>query len=155
MTFNKKEQSLLKDLQSEEKMCAEKYRKAAENANDPFLQQMFNEIGQDEQEHYETVTQMLSGVMPEPSEKANRRGRSGEKSPEALKSKVSRAAKQQDQYLLDDLLATEKFVSGAYNTSVFEFSDEKARQTLSKIQQQEQHHGKQLSAYMQANGMYC
>lgn len=155
MTFNKKEQSLLKDLQSEEKMCAEKYRKAAENANDPFLQQMFNEIGQDEQEHYETVTQMLSGVMPEPSDKANRKSRSGEKSPEALKSKVGRAAKQQDQYLLDDLLATEKFVSGAYNTSVFEFSDEKARQTLSKIQQQEQHHGKQLSAYMQANGMYC
>lgn len=32
--FDKKEQGLLKDLQNEEKLCVEKYRKAAENACD-------------------------------------------------------------------------------------------------------------------------
>lgn len=151
MTFTKKEQSLLKDLQNEEKMCAEKYHKAAQAANDPLLQQMFDQIGQEEEEHYETVSQMLTGTVPESHGVEKKR----EKSPETLKTKVSRAAKQQDQYLLNDLLATEKFVAGAYNTSVFEFSDEKARQALSGIQQQEQHHGKRLSDYMQANGMYC
>ncbi len=151
MTFTKKEQSLLKDLQNEEKLCAEKYRKAAESANDPLLQQMFDQIGQEEEEHYETVSQMLAGTVPEPRGVEKKR----EKSSETLKSKVGRAAKQQDQYLLDDLLATEKYVAGAYNTSVFEFSDEKARQALSGIEQQEQHHGKRLADYMQANGMYC
>lgn len=151
MSFTKKEQSLLKDLQSEEKMCAEKYRKASEMANDPVLKEMFDEIGRAEQDHYETVTQMLSGTVPAPQGVQAHR----QKTAEQLKSTVGRNAKKQDEYLLDDLLATEKFVSGAYNATVFEFSDEKARQTLSSIQQQEQHHGKQLSDYMQANGMYC
>ena len=58
------------------------------------------------------------------------------------------------QLSLPDLLATEKYVAAVYNTSVFEFCDEKSRQVLSGIQQQEQHHGKQLADYMQANGMY-
>ena len=58
-------------------------------------------------------------------------------------------------YLLSDLLSTEKFVSGVYNTAVFEFSDPQARQTLAAIQQQEQQHGKRISEYMQANGLYC
>ena len=151
MTLTKKEQSLLKDLQNEEKMCAEKYQRAAENANDPLLKEMFNQIGQTEQDHYNTVTEMLAGNVPQPKGVEAKR----QKTAEQLKSQANRAGKKQDAYLLDDLLATEKYVSAAYNTSVFEFSDEQARQVLSGIQQQEQHHGKQLSDYMQANGIYC
>ena len=41
MTLTKKEQGLLKDLQNEEKLCVEKYRKAAENACDAKLQHIF------------------------------------------------------------------------------------------------------------------
>lgn len=78
----------------------------------------------------------------------------GQAAPKNLKSKVSRAEKQEDAYLPGDLLATEKYVSGVYNVSVFERSDEKARQTLSDIQQQEQHHGKERPDHMQANGTY-
>lgn len=155
MSFTKKEQGLLKDLQSEEKMCAEKYRKAAQTANDPVLKEMFDQIGQEEEDHYETVTQMLNGVVPDPGKNDPGRQKKHAKSPEELRSQVGRTAKKQDEYLLDDLLATEKFVSGAYNKSVFSFSDEQARQVLSAIGQQEQHHGKQLSDYMQANSMYC
>ena len=151
MTLTKKEQSLLKDLQSEEKMCAEKYRIAAEKANDPLLKEMFGQIGDAEENHYNVVTDMLAGNVPEPEGVEAHR----QKTPEQLRSKANRAGKKEDAYLLSDLLATEKYVSAAYNTSIFEFSDEKARQTLNGIQQQEQHHGKQLSDYMQANGIYC
>ena len=151
MTLTKKVQSLLKDLQNEEKMCAEKYQKAAQAANDPLLQEMFTQIGKDEQSHYDTVTQMLSGVIPEPKAVQEKKPMSREQ----LRSQANRAGKQQDAYLLDDLLATEKYISANYNTSIFEFSDEKARQVMNGIQAQEQHHGKQLSDYMQANGMYC
>ena len=80
---------------------------------------------------------------------------SRQKAEKDLKSTASRAEKQRDAYLLSDLLGTEKYVSGVYNTAVFEFSDAKARQVLAAIQQQEQEHGKQLSDYMQANNMYC
>ena len=72
-----------------------------------------------------------------------------------LKANTTRAQKQSDAYLLSDLLATEKYVSGVYNTAVFEFNDPAARQVLSALQQQEQCHGKELAAYMQANGMSC
>ena len=60
-----------------------------------------------------------------------------------------------EQGLLKDLLATERYIAGVYNVSVFEFSAEQARQVLNDIQTQEQNHGQQLFDYMQANGMYC
>lgn len=153
MTLTRKEQSLLKDLQNDEKLCVEKYQQAAQNANDPVLQQMFAAIGAEEQTHYDTVTQMLAGTVPEP--KAAPKKQTKPADPQALRSTASRAQQKQDQYLLNDLLATEKYVSRGYDMSIFEFSDEKARQCLNHIQGEEQHHGKQLAAYMQANGMYC
>ena len=145
MPMTKKEQSLLKDLQNEEKLCAEKYAKAAEAACDPALKTMLGHIAKAEQNHYDTVTDMLAGKVPAPA---------AAKAQAAPRSTATRAGKKQDAYLLADLLATEKYVAGVYNTSVFEFCDEKSRQVLSGIQQQEQHHGKQLADYMQANGMY-
>lgn len=153
MTLTKKEQSLLKDLQNGEKLCAEKYQRAAAQAEDPYLQSMFQEIGAAEENHYNTVTQMLGGIMPQAKTSSSKS--EPQKTEQQLKSKASRSGKQKDAYLLGDLLATEKYIASTYNISVFEFSDEKARQVLSGIQQQEQHHGKQLSEYMQANNMFC
>lgn len=153
MTLTKKEQSLLKDLQNEEKLCAEKYQKAAEAACDPKLRQIFTELEQAERNHYDTVTQMLSGTVPAMKPQSEKKAKPQQ--PEDLKSQASRAEKKSDGYLLSDLLSTEKFVSGVYNTAVFEFSNPQARQTLAAIQQQEQQHGKRISEYMQANGLYC
>ena len=147
--------NLLKDLQNEEKLCVEKYRKAAENACDAKLQHIFEKIEKAEQSHYDTVTGMLAGTLPAQQGQQSKGQASHQKAEKDLKSTASRAEKQRDAYLLSDLLGTEKYVSGVYNTAVFEFSDAKARQVLAAIQQQEQEHGKQLSDYMQANNMYC
>ncbi|MEG0768762.1 MAG: spore coat protein [Ruthenibacterium sp.] len=158
MSFTKKEQDFLKDLQGEEKLCTEKYHKAAEAACDPKLKQIFSKIEQAEQSHYDTVSGMLRGTIPAPQStkpKEHPAQAQGAKQQQALKSEVSSAKKKCDQYLLSDLLATEKYTAGVYNTAVFEFTDEKARQVLSGIQQQEQHHGKQLADYMMANHMDC
>ena len=67
MPMTKKEQSLLKDLQNEEKLCAEKYSKAAEAACDPALKTMLGQIAKAEQNHYDTVTDMLAGKVPAPA----------------------------------------------------------------------------------------
>ena len=67
MPMTKKEQSLLKDLQTEEKRCAEKYSKAAEAACDPALKTMLGQIAKAEQNHYDTVTDMLAGKVPAPA----------------------------------------------------------------------------------------
>lgn len=154
MNVTKKEQDFLKDLQNEEKLCIEKYSKAAESACDENLKQIFTKIGQAEQKHYDTISQMLKGEVPQQQKKQQQSGSKQSKQPD-LKSTANAAGKKKDAYLLSDLLATEKYVSGVYNTAVFEFSDENARQTLAGIQQMEQQHGKQLYDYMAANGMYA
>ncbi len=158
MTWTKKEQGLLKDLQNEESVCIEKYGKAAEEAKDEKLKKIFETIRTAEQHHHDTLTQMLDGTVPaQQGQQGGKKqgGQQSKKSEKDLKSTATRAGKQQDAYLLSDLLGTEKYVSSVYNTAVFEFSDEKARQVLSGIQCQEQEHGRQLSEYMQANNMYC
>lgn len=151
MAWTKKEQNFLKDLQSEEKLCVEKYQRAAENACDRTLTSLFNEIEKAEKHHYDVVTEMLSGTVP--AQKAQQP--SQKKDPHALKSTANRAEKQRDAYLLNDLLSTEKYIAGVYNTSVFEFTDPAARNVLAEIQRQEQEHGKSISEYMQANNMSC
>ena len=63
-------------------------------------------------------------------------------------------ADQGDEVLCRDLLMTEKYVSGAYNTAIFEFSDTNARQTLNHIQKEEQQHGEGIMNYMKKKGIY-
>lgn len=154
MNWTQKEKNFLKDLQSEEKLCIEKYHKAAEAACDPALKRILTRIEQAEQGHCDTVTQMLDGTVPKPQQSGAQGGQQ-QKQQQDLKAKTTRAEKKSDAYLLSDLLATEKYVAGVYNTAVFEFSDPAARQVLGSIQQAEQNHGKELSDYMQANNMYC
>lgn len=153
MNVTKKEQDFLKDLQNEEKLCIEKYSRAAQDACDESLKQIFTKIGDAEQKHYDTITTMLKGEVPQ-QPKQQQSGSKQAKHPD-LKSTASAAGKKKDAYLLADLLGTEKYVSSVYNTAVFEFNDEAARQTLAGIQQAEQQHGKQLYDYMAANGMYA
>lgn len=153
MAFTKKEQNFLKDIQREEKLCVEKYHRAAENAHDAKLKHLMEKIEKAEQNHFDTVTQMLNGTVPSLPGQNTMPSRS--KAAKDMKSTAKRAEKQRDAYLLADLLATEKYVAGVYNTSVFEFSDTKARGVLMNIQQQEQQHGRELAEYMQANNMLC
>lgn len=60
----------------------------------------------------------------------------------------------QDQHMLHDMLSTEKYVSSAYDTGVFESSHPNIRQALQQIQQDEQGHGEQIFQYMSSHGMY-
>lgn len=61
---------------------------------------------------------------------------------------------QEDAKLCKDMLMTEKYVSGAYDTAVFEFRDTNVRQVLNHIQKEEQQHGEGIFQYMQSQGMY-
>ena len=63
-------------------------------------------------------------------------------------------ANQSDASLLNDMLMTEKYVSSAYDTAIFEFTDSNVRQVLNHIQKEEQQHGEGLFNYMQSHGMY-
>lgn len=152
MQLTQKETSFLKDLKEQEQTCVEKYNKYSAEACDGQLKGLFTQIGQTEQQHLDTINQIMSGTVP-----AMQSG--GNNQPQLNFTPVyntgsSNQNKQKDSYLCTDLLSTEKHVSSVYNTAVFEFKDTNIRNVLNHIQKEEQQHGEQIYNYMAQNGMY-
>lgn len=149
MQLTPKESSLLKDLKAQEKLCIEKYTKHSSCAVDSQLKNLFTQIAQTEQEHFNTLTQIENGTVPQPGA-----GSQSQPTFSATYGTSETPEKQNDSYLCNDVLASEKHVSSVYDTCVFEFKDENLRNTLNHIQKEEQSHGKMIYDYMSANSMY-
>ena len=153
MMWTQKEASLLEELKSQEKLCIEKYGKYAQQAKDPQLKQLFTQIQQTEQQHQQTVNQMLQGTIPQ----MNQQGGGQQQAPQGQAPAYGQQPSQDktdDAYLCQDALGTEKHVSGVYNVNIFEFRSPQARDVLSHLQKEEQEHGQMIYAYMAQNGMY-
>lgn len=149
MQLTQKETTLISDLKGEEKLCEEKYSRHAECAHDPQLKDLFTKLAQNENQHYQTLTQIENGTPPTPSG-----GSMTQPTFSATYSMADSDEKKQDCYLCTDLLTTEKHASHLYDTCVFEFQDAAVRNTLNHIQKEEQEHGKMIYDYMKANHMY-
>ena len=159
MMWTQKEASLLEDLKKQEQLCVDKYGEYAQRANDPELAALFRTIHDAEQGHLNTIGQMLQGQMPQQQGQKQSQQQSQQQKPceqprQAAGMTQHSQAWQADAYLCQDALATEKQVSGVYDTAVFEFASPQARQALNSIQGAEQHHGEMIFAYMSRNGMY-
>lgn len=53
-----------------------------------------------------------------------------------------------------DLLATKKYVSGTYDTGIFEAASPAVKKALQHIEKYEQKHGEGLFNYVDSYGMY-
>lgn len=149
MQLTQREMDLLKDLQGQEKLCIDKYTKHSQAAMDVQLQNLFSEIGQIEQQHLDTLTQISSGTVP-----AMGGGAQSKPTFNATYGVSETPDKTNDSYLCTDLLAMEKHASSLYDTCIFEFADDSVRQVLNHIQKEEQEHGKKIYDYMATNSMY-
>ena len=149
MLLSQKETDLLKDLKGQEKLCVEKYKKAAEQAKAEQLQRRFLKIAEIEQQHYEAVCAIMNSTAE----------------PQSIPTPVNQGfsatygideneQKKNDCYLCSDALAMEKHASHLYDTCVFEFKEQSLRNQLNSIQKQEQEHGKLIYDYMSTNSMY-
>lgn len=151
MQLTQKEQDTLKDLQTQEENCIQKYAKYAGDAKDPVLKDLFNTLKAREQEHYRTIGQIMSGTVP--SCDCN----DDEGKNYALTATYTAADqsddKQSDAFLATDSISVEKMVSSEYNSDVFAFSDSGIRKALADIQIEEQNHAEMLNKYKQTNGM--
>ena len=67
MTLTQKENDLLKDLRSQERLCIEKYGKYEQSACDGTLRQLFGSIRMTEEKHLGTVNDILNGKDPSPA----------------------------------------------------------------------------------------
>lgn len=149
MTLTQKEQSLLKDMKDAEKLCIEKYKKAADSACDPQLKNLFSNLSSAERQHLKIFEKMEQGTVEQPQA-----GNSNQPTFTATYGNEDSPDKQNDSFLCTDLLTAEKHASHLYDTCVFEFTDESARKAINAIQSQEQNHGKSIYDYMKVNCMY-
>ncbi|WP_339063839.1 spore coat protein [Tepidibacillus marianensis] len=168
MNLTQKEQYLLEDQKSHEEMCIKKYTNYIQQAQDPELKQMFQTHAQHEKQHLNSINQILSGTVPSVSQgqqggqsqqgmQAQHQNQQNQKTNQATMQAGNQQTgmiNQSDADLCQDVLAAEKYVSGTYDTAIFEFRDTNIRQVLNHIQKEEQQHGENIFNYMQRKGMY-
>ncbi len=168
--LTQKEQSLLSDQLNHEKLCIQKYNNYAQQAEDPQLKQLFSQYASQEQEHYDTINQLLQGNQmiistgegrtemiqggPGVGRYSMEVGTIGQHASQTANHGMTGLRNQNDATLVMDMLATEKFVSSTYDTGVFESANSNVRQALQHIQQEEQQHGEGLFNYLSEHGVY-
>ena len=150
--LSQKERLLLEDQKSHEEICVKKYKSYAKQAQDPQLKDMFNSFAQKEQEHLDSVTQMLQGQVPDMNQQQSQS--QGQQGGADMQPAEQQGGSQKDAALCNDMLMTEKYVSGTYDTAIFECKDTNMRKALNHIQKEEQEHGEGIFNYMSSHGMY-
>lgn len=172
MTINltTKERHLLEDQKGHEEICIEKYTNYANLSSCQQLKSIFNNHAKIEQEHLNSINQLLSGQVPAMNNQ-QQGGSTTNQQQSPMQQHQPQQAQQQpstnyqpqtstgsfqtsDKNLCTDMLMTEKYVSGAYDTAIFEFKDTEVRDVLNHIQKEEQKHGEAIFKYMESKGMY-
>lgn len=151
-----KERMLLEDEKSHEQLCIDKYNEYSNKASCPELKNLFSQLAQKEQEHLNSINQLLNGIVPNLNQQQNgQKNNSNQQltNQSPINSNVNNY-NEHDKMLCSDSLSTEKFVSSTYNTAIFEFRDKNIRQVLNHIQKEEQEHGEKIYNYMASHGMY-
>ena len=152
--FSQKERMLLEDQKSHEQICIEKYTNYANQAKDSQLKQIFNANGQVEKTHLNSLNQLLNGQIPQTNQQQGQQQNQPQNSMNAAGSNQNTCVSMSDKDMCTDILMTEKYVSGSYNTAIFEFRDTRVRDVLNHIQKEEQKHGEAVFQYMESKGMY-
>ena len=148
LTLTQKERTLLEDAKSHEEICIKKYAGYANQTNDSELKQLCKTNEQMERNHLNTINQLLSGTIPDMNQQQNQNYSQNMETTQTVGNVIP------DKDICSDLLMTEKYVSGTYDTSIFEFKDSQVRNILNHIQKEEQKHGENIFKYMESKGMY-
>lgn len=151
MILTERELTTIKDLQTQEQSCIQKYDNYSQQAKDEELRNLFETLKKDEQEHYDSLGQVLNGSIPS-CDCNDSQGKDYQ--PKACYDSMSNSEdKKADSFLATDCIGTEKMVSSEYNSNVFNIGDSDVRKLLADIQIEEQNHAEMLYKYKQANGM--
>lgn len=148
--LTQKEQLLLQD-QKVMKNCALKIYKLCKSIKGSTTKTNILNNAQEEQEHLNSINQLLSGQIPNVNSQQNNQQQQNSQMESGTGTGLTTT---NDADLCTDLLATEKYVSSTYDTAIFEFRDPNIRNVLNHIQKEEQQHGEAIYKYMESKGMY-
>ena len=104
MVLSEKETAAIKDLQTQEKTCVEKYSRYSKEAKDPVLVNLFTDLHKKEQQHFDSLGQVLNGTVPN----CNCNDSDGKNyNPTATYSLAESEDKKNDCFLATDCIGTE------------------------------------------------
>ena len=151
MVLSQKEMATIEDLKTQEQSCIKKYSFYEKEASDQVLKDLFKQLAESEQKHYDTLCHVAEGIVPQ----CNCNDNDGKQyNPTATyKSGEDSEEKKKDCFLVTDCIGTEKLVSGEYNSNVFIFGNSNIRKILADIQIEEQNHAEMMWKYKTVNGM--
>lgn len=151
MNLSEKQKTLIQDLQSQEKLCIEKYNQYGNLARDQELKNLFGSIKQEEEQHFNSLSQLLTGSCPSVNTK-DYSGMEYNPTPTYI-GDYNQEDKDYDQFLCTDCITTEKYVSSAYNDELFQFGEPEVRRLFNDIQTEEQNHAEKIYKYKTVNNM--
>ncbi|MBE6023727.1 MAG: ferritin-like domain-containing protein [Cellulosilyticum sp.] len=151
MSLNQKEESLIKDLQEQEKLCIQKYTRYEQQAHDVELKNLFDTLRENEINHYEALEALKNNETEKPE--INHLDAANYCPKSTYTKEMNNREKEDDAYFCTDSIATEKFISTSYNNDLFQFASTEVRDTLNQIQTDEQNHAEMIYKYKTANGM--
>lgn len=149
MPLTNKEKTLIMDNLNNEYLCIRKYKQYSAMASDKQLKQTFTDLATKEEQHANTLKNILSQNGIDSSNLFE-----SYVQPQGDLSQLSQNIGITDAQMLNDTLTTEKHVSSTYNTSVLEFIDPNIRQQLQHIQKEEQDHAHVLFNEMNKRKWY-
>ena len=136
MILNEMEKQHIQDLKAQEETCIEKYSRYKEQAKDPVLKELFQTLQENEQQHYQSLEQVLTGKVP------------------SCDCNDSAGKEYMPKNTYEPMSSNEeKYVSSEYNNNVFAFANTQIRKLLADIQVEEQNHAEMLYKYKTVNGM--
>lgn len=149
--LKQKEIDTLKDLQTQEKSCIERYTRFSTAAHDEQLKDLFGKLAKKEQQHFDSLEKAINGSCPS----CDCNDSDGEKyEPKKTYDELDNSQeKKDDAFLITDSIGSEKLASSDYNCKLFSFEDGKIRKLLADIQIEEQNHAEMLYKYKMANCM--
>ena len=151
LTLSQKERMLLEDQKGHEQLCIDKYTNYANQTKDAQLKQLFTNHASTEQQHLNSINQLLTGQIPQMNQQ---QGNNQNQQQNVNSNQNAGICGADDAEMCQDLLMAEKFVSSAYNTTIFECRDTNVRDVLNHIQKEEQKHGEAIFKYMESKEMY-
>ena len=150
MILTEKQLAVAQDLLDQEKACVQKYEFYANQAKDTELRKLFTQIKEDEENHYNSINSLING---DPDSEVDT-SPADEYMPHPTYGPMDESEnKKFDAFLCTDSIASEKYVSSAYDFNLFQFGDTKTRKLLNDIQTAEQNHAEMIYKYKVANGM--
>jgi cupin superfamily acireductone dioxygenase involved in methionine salvage len=152
MILSQKEKMYLEDLKTHEEVCIKKYNEYSNRAQDSQLKQIFKNHETKEQEHLNTINQIMSGTVPNVNQGQSQNQSQKEKTENIKKAeKVMKAVIKEQEFKIGDCV----YISSLGRTGIVcELENNKGEVGVMFMKKKIKVNKKRLSLYIDSKELY-